>query len=197
MNTNQLKHYVLNIISISDHDLEKFCNLFIKRKVARKKIILHAGDISSFEAFVTRGLFKIFHIDENGTEQILYFAAENWWLADLDSFNNQQPSQLFIEAIEDSEILCISRVDKEYAFKNIISIERLFRIMTQRAHVSLQRRIIENMSSKANQRYINFAIKYPYLVRRLTNVQIAAYLGISHEFVSRIRQKIIRGNLNS
>jgi len=190
MNSRLLKQYILQITTLSDPDLEKFAALFYNRNVGRKEIILQAGDLSLFEAFVTKGLFKVYHIDESGLEQILYFAAENWWLADLDSFNNQKPSQLFIEALEDSEIICISKAHKEYAYENIPGVERLFRIMTQRSHVALQRRMIENLSAKADQRYINFTKKYPFLLQRLTNVQIAAYLGISHELVSRIRQKV-------
>lgn len=86
----------------------------------------------------------------------------------------------------------ISKEDKEFAYINFPGVEKLFRIMTQNAHVALQRRMIENMSSTADQRYLNFIDKYPHIAHRLTNIQIAAYLGISHEFVSRIRKKIVK-----
>ncbi len=100
------------------------------------------------------------------------------------------PSQLFIEAIEDSEILVISKKDKEFAYSNLPQIEKLFRIMTQKTHVALQRRMIDNLSKTAEARYIDFSEKYPELVQRLSNIQIAAYLGITNVFLSNIRRKM-------
>lgn len=152
--------------------------------------MLREGDTCRFEAFVTKGLFRVYHIDQNGFEQVLYFAMEDWWITDIDSFTNQTPSQLFIEALEDSEVLLISKPDKDFAYQNIPAIERLYRIMTQKTHVALQRRMIDNLSKTADQRYVDFTMKYPALVQRLSNIQIAAYLGISHEFLSKIRKKI-------
>ena len=151
---------------------------------------MREGEVCKFEGFVTKGLFRVYHIDNNGFEQVLYFAQENWWIADIDSFTNEKPSQLYIQALEDSEVLLISKKDREFAFNNIPKIEKLFRIMTQKTHIALQRRMIDNLSKTANQRYIDFIEKYPKLFQRLTNVQIAAYLGISHEFLSKIRRKI-------
>src|SRR5581483_9281852 len=108
----------------------------------------------------------------------------------IDSFTNEKKSDLFIEALEDSEVLLISKKDKEFAYKSIPPIERLFRIMTQKTHVALQRRMVANLSQTADQRYLDFIEKYPRLYDRLSNIQIAAYLGISHEFLSKIRKKI-------
>ena len=107
-----------------------------------------------FEGFVTKGLFRVYHIDQNGFEHVLYFAVENWWITDIDSFVNEKPSQLFIEALEDSEVLLIAKKDKDFAYKNLQQIEKLFRIMTQKTHVALQRRMIDNLSKTADQRYI-------------------------------------------
>lgn len=187
-----LKNYVMEVGLLSEKEAAEFCSMFEYRTVNKREFLLRAGSICSFEAFVLAGMFKTYHLDEKGVEQILYFSIENWWLADIDSFKNQLPSQLNIQAIEDSEILIISKKDKERAYTQFPGIERLFRIMTQNAHVALQRRMIENLSATADQRYLNFITRYPQIALRLTNVQIAAYLGISHEFVSRIRKKITK-----
>ncbi|MBO9691682.1 MAG: Crp/Fnr family transcriptional regulator [Chryseobacterium sp.] len=191
MSENLLKSYILNTIIMDEKQVDEFCSLFVARTVSRKEVILKYGEVSEFEAFVVKGLFKVYHTTPDALEQILYFAMEGWWLADIDSFNHQHPSQLNIEALEDSEILMISKADKEYAYEHIPGIEKLFRVMTQFSHVALQRRMIENLSVQAYQRYLNFTEKYPRLAQRLTNVHIAAYLGISHEFVSRIRNRIV------
>lgn len=187
---NLLKQNIAKHISLSEKETEEFCNLFQPKSIRRKDFLLRAGEVCRFEGFVTRGLFRVYHIDQNGFDQILYFAIENWWITDIDSFTNGTPSQLFIEALEDSEVLLITKRDKEFAYTNLPEIEKLFRVMTQKTHVALQRRMIDNLSKTADQRYLDFIEKYPQLFQRLSNLQIAAYLGISHEFLSKIRRKI-------
>lgn len=187
---NLLKQNIAGHISLSEKDMEVFCNLFQNKTVKKKNFLLSEGDVCRFEGFVTKGLFRVYHIDQNGFDQILYFAIENWWITDIDSFTNGRPSQLYIEALEDSEVLLISKKDKEFAYINLPAIEKLFRVMTQKTHVALQRRMIDNLSKTADQRYLDFIEKYPQIVQRLSNLQIAAYLGISHEFLSKIRRKI-------
>ena len=188
--TELLTQNILNHITLSKKELESFCSLFNQKEVRKKHFLMQEGEICKFEGFVTKGLFRVYHIDSNGFEQVLYFAQENWWITDIDSFTNETPSQLYIQALEDSEVLLISKKDKEFAYNKIPKIEKLFRVMTQKTHIALQRRIIDNLSKTADQRYIDFIEKYPNLFQRLTNVQIAAYLGISHEFLSKIRRKI-------
>ncbi|RED45548.1 CRP-like cAMP-binding protein [Winogradskyella eximia] len=188
--TELLTQNILNHITLSKKELESFCSLFNQKEVRKKHFLMQEGEICKFEGFVTKGLFRVYHIDSNGFEQVLYFAQENWWITDIDSFTNETPSQLYIQALEDSEVLLISKKDKEFAYNNIPKIEKLFRVMTQKTHIALQRRIIDNLSKTADRRYIDFIEKYPNLFQRLTNLQIAAYLGISHEFLSKIRRKI-------
>jgi CRP-like cAMP-binding protein len=185
-----LQQNIAKHITLSDSEMDSFVNLFEARKVTKKSFLLRENDICRFEGFVTKGLFRVFHIDEKGFEQVLYFAIEDWWVTDIDSFINEGPSLLYIEALEDSEVLLISKTNKELAYANIPQIEKLFRIMTQKTHVVLQRRMIEYLAKTADQRYLDFIEKYPKIYPRLTNLQIAAYLGISHEFLSKIRKKL-------
>jgi len=185
-----LKQNIAQHISLSESETEAFCDLFQQKAIKKKSFLLREGEICRFEGFVTKGLFRVYHIDKNGFEQILYFAIENWWVADIDSFANGTPSQLFIEALEDSEVLLISKEQKELAYETQPKIEKLFRVMTQKTHVALQRRMIDNLSKTADERYLDFIKKYPQIHQRLSNLQIAAYLGISHEFLSKIRKKI-------
>ena len=188
--TALLKQNINSHIALTDAEMEAFCNLFQHKIIKKKSFLLREGEVCKFEGFVTKGTFRVYHIDKSGREQILYFAIENWWVTDIDSFTTERPSQLFIEALEDSEVLLISKKDKEFAYTNLPKIEKLFRVMTQKTHVALQRRMIDNLSKTADQRYLDFIEKYPQLNQRLSNLQIAAYLGISHEFLSKIRNKI-------
>lgn len=189
----RLKNYIEKYISLSDKEAEQFCGLFEQQTVRKKEFLLRIDEVCKFEGFVLKGLFRVYHIDQHGAEQILYFAIENWWITDIDSFTNQRPSQLFIEALEDSEVLLISNENKTFAYENIPAIEKLFRIMTQKTHAALQRRLINSMSKTASERYLDFIKDYPAIYQRLTNLQIAAYLGISHEFLSKIRKKMVLG----
>ena len=188
--TTLLQKNIAAHISLSETEMESFCNLFEYKTIKKKSFLLREGEICKFEGFVTKGLFRVYHIDKNGFEQILYFAIEDWWITDIDSFTNEIPSQLFIEALEDSELLLISKKDKDFAYENLPKIEKLFRIMTQKTHVALQRRMIDSMSKTAEFRYVEFVEKYPQLIQRLSNIQGAAYLGITNVFLSNIRKKI-------
>lgn len=185
-----LKENILKHISLSENETEAFVDLFEKKLIRKKEFLLREGEVCKFEGFVSSGLLRVYHIDQNGFDQILYFAIENWWITDIDSFTNGTPSQLSIEALEDSEVLLISKEDKEFAYENLPKIEKLFRVMTQKTHVALQRRMIDNLSKTADQRYIEFVEKYPKLGQRLSNIQVAAYLGITNVFLSNIRKKI-------
>ena len=185
-----LKENIAKHIHLTEEEAEQFCNLFTPKIFSRNEHFLREGQVCMYEGFVNKGLFRIYHLDKNGIEQVLYFAPEDWWISDIDSFTNQKPSALNVEALEDSELWVISKKDKDFAFETYPKIERLFRIMTQKTHVSLQRRMIDNLSKTADQRYEDFITRYPHLYNRLSNIQIAAYLGISHEFLSKIRKKL-------
>ena len=190
--TASLQKHIKKHTQISDENLEKFSNAFTLQKVVKKEFLLKEGEICQFEGFVTGGCFKVFHSDQDGTEHTLYFAIEDWWVADVDSFTNSKPSQLNIQALENSEVLLISKQNKEKLYQEIPEIEKLFRIMSQKNLVALQRRMIDNLSKTAEQRYLDFLAKYPKITQRLSNIQIAAYLGVSPEFVSKIRRKITK-----
>jgi CRP-like cAMP-binding protein len=177
-------------LSISDADFEQFTKPFYHRKIAKKQFLLRAGQICKFEGFVIKGCLRVYYLDEQGQERILYFAIEDWWITDIDSFTNNTPSILNIEALEDSEVLLITQPYKEALYEQLPMVEKLFRIMTQKTHVALQRRMISALGKTADERYLEFIEKYPQLEQRLTQLQIASYLGISHEFLSKIRKKL-------
>ena len=188
--TELLKQNIAKHISLSSSEFDKFTEAFKLKTIKKKQFYLREGEICKYEAFVSKGLFKIYYLDNKGFENILNFATNDWWLGDIDSFSNESPSKLFIEALEDSELFIINKHDKEKLYEELPKVEKLFRIMGQKAMVALQRRLIDNISKNADRRYIDFVEKYPKIAERLSNLQIAAYLGISHEFLSKIRKKI-------
>ncbi|CEJ71198.1 DNA-binding transcriptional dual regulator Crp [Chryseobacterium oranimense G311] len=189
--TESLKKHIRQYIEISDEKLERYCSAFKVKKLKKKDFLLKEGDICEAEGFVVNGCFKVFRTDKNADEQILYFGVEDWWVSDIDSFINQIPSQLNIQALEDSEILLISKKDKDRFYREIHEIESLMRLKFQMSIIALQRRIIDNLSKPSDERYQDFLKEYPQIAHRLTNIQIAAYLGVTPEFISRIRRKIV------
>jgi CRP-like cAMP-binding protein len=189
-----LRKYVNQFIKLTDEEFDRFCAPFELVIVRRKEMVLKEGAYCRFEGFVTQGCFRVYFLDDNGVEQILQFATETWWITDIDSFTNKLPAKLNIEALEDSEVLMISYDEKEKLYEALPKVEQLFRMMNQRAMVALQRRIYALQSMTADKRYLQFLEKYPELEQRLNQQQIAAYLGISHEFLSKIRKKLSQKN---
>lgn len=185
-----LRKNIEQYIRITDAEFEQFTANFHLKKIKKKTFLLREGDICKYEAFVTKGCFRIYYSNDQGDAQILYFATETWWATDIDSFTNQRPSTLNIEALEDSEVLLISKPDKDTLYETLPKVEKMFRIMNQKSLVTFQRRVISSLGKTADKRYLEFVEKYPELEQRLNQQQLAAYLGISHEFLSKIRKKL-------
>jgi CRP/FNR family transcriptional regulator, cyclic AMP receptor protein len=185
-----INNYVSKCISLSKEELDYFNSLLKHKKVKKKICLLKAGDVCDFEAYIIKGCVRVYYVDENGFEVDLFFAIEDWWVSDLASFSQQKPSKLFIEAVEESELLIISYSSKEKLYKKIPSFERLFRLMIQRTHETMMNRLISNISQSAEVRYQEFIKKYPTIPQRVPQHLIAAYLGISPEFLSKIRAKL-------
>ena len=160
------------------------------RKVKRRQMILQEGFVCKHYALVVEGCFRMYGVDNKGTEHNIQFAAENDWIADIGSFHSGKPSQLFIEAIEPSVIVQIEKEDLYFLYINIPKLDRIFKVIIENKYVELQNRVLQNISSTAQQRYLNFLEQYPTLSRRLPNVQIASYLGITPEFLSKIRKDL-------
>jgi CRP-like cAMP-binding protein len=131
----------------------------------------------------------MYKIDDKGTTHILQFATENYWINDLGSFHDLRPSELAIDALEDSVVLQISRDDLIALYLQAPKFDRIFRVLLENSFVRLQNRLLQNISSTAEDRYQSFLELYPHLLNRLSQVQIAAYLGITPEFLSRLRNK--------
>lgn len=189
MDTELLKSNLAKHADLSELDLQTICSFYQTRNVSKREYVLRKGEVCRFEGFVVKGCFKIFTTDNQGNEKILYFAAEGWWVMEIDSFMNLKASELSIQALEDSKILYINKTNKENLYNKNPWVERLFRVMSQKAIVAWQRRVMRNHTMSAGQRYHHFITTYPNIAKRVTNKQIASYLGITQESVSKIRKK--------
>jgi CRP/FNR family transcriptional regulator, anaerobic regulatory protein len=163
---------------------------FVSRPIRRKEKILEVGEVCKQYTFVVQGCFRLFGVDDKGFEHNIQFAAENDWIADIGSFHTQKPSQLNIEALEAGTILQVKQPDLYFLYTNIPKLDRIFKVLIELKYIELQNRVLQNFSSTAEQRYLGFLEQYPHLSNRLPNTQIASYLGITPEFLSKVRKNI-------
>ena len=137
----------------------------------------------------------MYGVDDKGYEHNIQFAAENDWIMDIGSFHSQKTSKLNIEAVENSKILQISQIDLYLLYTQIPKLDRIFKVIIENKFIELQNRVLQNFSSTAEQRYLSFLEQYPHLSNRLPNTQIASYLGITPEFLSKIRKGLSKKGL--
>ena len=155
-------------------------------------MLLQQGEVCKFEAYIVKGCVKKYYIDQAGNEVILQFAIEDWWISDIGSFNEQKPSNLFIETLEDTEVLMIDFVSKQHLFHEIPMFDRVFRIMMQRAYSVLESRFYATVAHSAETLYLEFLAKYPTIPQRVPQQEIASYLGITPESLSRIKSNLFK-----
>jgi CRP-like cAMP-binding protein len=189
-NKELLLTHMSSAFSLSDKEIDELISLFAERKVKRRGFILHHGDVCRHFTFVVSGCLKMYAIDPAGKEYNLEFAAENEWVSDLSSFYSEKPAGIYIEAIEPSVILQITRQDLIYLYANYPKFNSTFRIIVERKYIQLQNRVLQNISATAEERYVYFLGQFPQLASRLPNTQIASYLGITSEFLSKIRKDL-------
>lgn len=188
----KIHEYLSRSIRLSEQELKIFENSLELRMVPKKTILLSAGEICNFEAYINKGCIREYFIDDNGMELTLQFATEDWWVSDITSFEDQIPSDMYIEALEDCELLVLTRQSKENLINQVPQLERMFRLMIQRHLSKLQKRLFKTVSSSAMDQYVEFVNRYPSTSQRVAQQYIASYLGITPEFLSRLRAKHIK-----
>nr|WP_295864637.1 Crp/Fnr family transcriptional regulator [uncultured Chitinophaga sp.] len=186
----QIDQFVDRIISLTPEERQLFHSLLKFKRVRKRTYLLQEGEICDFEAYIVKGCIRTYYLSEDGTETILSFAIEDWWVSDLASFTEQTPSNMFIESLEDCELLIIDHKSKAALYEKIPKFETLFRLLIQRSLFALQKRFHSLISQTAEQRYLAFIEKYPKVVQRVPQNQIARYLGVSPEFLSKVRSTL-------
>lgn len=178
-------------VSLSEEEAAFFTAQITRRKLRKKQFLVHAGSLHRSTYFVNQGSLRAYFIDLNGHEHTIQFAVEGWWISDLQSFVLQQPALLNVEAIEDSEVLEIPAEKMQLLYEKVPKAERYFRIIFQRAFASFQQRMLQNLSMSAEERYLAFRAQYPKLHLRLPQKLIASYLGVSPEFLSKLKKRVL------
>ncbi|HVT85891.1 MAG TPA: Crp/Fnr family transcriptional regulator [Chitinophagaceae bacterium] len=180
---------ISRFIQLTEEEKKFFTSLLKIKKLRKKQFLLQEGEIGRYQYFINKGCLRTYTVDEKGQEHIIQFAIEDWWTGDMYSFLTQTPAKLNIEAIEDTELLCIDNPSLEILYQKVPKFERFFRLLLQNAFIANQSRIIESMSLTADERYCKFIERYPLMEPRLPLKHIASYLGITAESLSRIRSQ--------
>ena len=182
---------VSRFIELTPEEARYFVSLLKHKKIRKRQYLVQEGDIARFEYFVNEGCLRTFHTDDKGMEHNVQFSIEDWWTGDMYSFLTQTPGKYNIVAIEDSDLICIDSEALELLYTKVPKFERFFRHLLQNAFVSLQERILSGMSESAEERYLNFRKKYSEMDKRIPQNQIASFLGITPESLSRIRKQLM------
>jgi len=177
-------------ISISKEEFDFCKTLFIPKKLRKKQYLLQEGDVCRYTAFVEKGMLRTFTVDEKGNEPILQFSMEGWWIADLYSFLTEEHSIYNIEALEECELLLITKENWEVLLAKVPAFERYFRLLIQNNLIATQRRLMSSLSESAEEKYTKLINNFPGCIQRVPQHMIASYLGITPETLSRIRAQM-------
>jgi CRP-like cAMP-binding protein len=179
-------------VDFSDEDLEIIKTYLTSKKLRKKQYLLQEGDVCKFVAFVEKGVLRAYTVDEKGTEHIIQFAPEGWTISDLFSFLTAEPATYNIDALEDSELLLMTRSAQEEILKKVPKYDTYLRLQLTGAYIAMQRRLTSIISLTLEERYSNLTVQYPDLVQRVPQHMIASYMGLTPETLSRVRKKITR-----
>ena len=178
-------------IELTEEEKELSRSFFLTKKLRRKQYLLQEGDVCKYVAFVEKGLLRSFTVDDKGHEHITQFAFEGWWIADQVSFLTGEPSEYNIEALEDCELLLLTKQAEDEMLEKIPKFERYFRILLQNNLIATQKRLASSLSQTAEEKYNELISVFPdTLPKRIPQHMLASFLGISPETFSRIRKQM-------
>lgn len=189
MVTSKILSNIARHVSLTDEETSFFISLITCKILPKKSWLLQADQECRYLSYVHCGALRSFYIDKAGKESTIMFAVSDWWITDMHCYLNNKPAMTHIETLEESTVLQINRADFDRLLEAVPKFERFFRILMQNAYTREQLRVMENLSSTAEERYQSFLKKYPQIVKQVTQKQIASYLGITPEFLSALRKQ--------
>lgn len=183
---------ISKFITLNDDEKQFLLSKTETIQVKAKSLLLQAGEISKYTYFVNSGILRSFNINDHIIEHVLHFACKGWWIGDMYSYITEKPGNLFIEVVEDAELIRISKENHQILYQEIPKLERFFRILVENSLVAHQERLMDNLSLTAEERFEKFCSKYPSLIQRVPQKQIASYIGVTPEFFSKMKAKLLK-----
>ncbi len=185
-----LREHFERRVHLTKAEFDNCRQYFTAKKIRKRQFLLQEGEICRNLAFVLSGCLREYTVDHKGEEHILQFAVRDWWISDLNSFLSGTPSVHNIDAVQDSQVLLLEKSARESLFQAVPKMERFFRLLLEGNYVSTHQRIDESLSASAEERYLHFIKTYPALLEQVPQGQIASYLGITPQSLSRIRKEL-------
>jgi len=186
-----LLNYIKNYINLNDEEVTVLLTKIAFRKYLKGQYVVQQGDICKNSCFVLSGCTKTFYMDSQGQEHIVMFSIEDWWSSDIGSFITQTPADFNIQCLENTELAIFSYDIIEELYSEIPKLERFFRQVVERGLIASQKRIVRSFSMTAKEQYLYFRNQYPKIEQRIPQYMIASYLGITKEFLSKIKSQLI------
>jgi CRP-like cAMP-binding protein len=177
-------------MQFSDEEFALLLSNFRREYIPRKFFYLRAGQVCNQRAYINKGSARTFTIDDRGGEHILFFAFEDWWIGDLESYYDRRPGNLYIQAMEDCEILCLAKTDLEKLWTEMPKLKKMFQQKEQRSSFANLHRLQEVKSLSVEERYLNLINKHPQIFQRIPLQYIAMYLDIEPPSLSRLRKRL-------
>ncbi len=181
--------HLRKFVSITEAQEKILLPLLQYQSIKKKDHLLTEGNVCGANHFVSKGCFRMYINTDQGAEQIIQFAIDNWWITDYNSFDMQKPSLFNIQAVENSEIVFFKKETQEELFQKLPQLERYFRIILQRSFAASIMRIQYIFSQSGEERYRHFHTSFPDFVQRVPQYMLASYLGFTPEFLSKIKGK--------
>lgn len=178
-------------VTLDDVEKGVLFSLLDSKTLKTGDLIAKAGETCQHFIFVSMGCLMSYYTDESGVERVLQFAQASWWTGDLNTFIKREPSIYSTRAIVDSEVLMLTPKALNDLFERVPKFEKYFRIIFQNSLIAHGRRIMETLTYTAEQRYESFRERYPTLEQFVPQKYIASYLGVTPEFLSKLRRKLM------
>ena len=179
-------------ISLTPEEQALFLSKTETKHYKTKTILLSSGEIADYTYYVNSGILRSFNINDNIIEHVLHFACEGWWIGDMYSYVSGKPGNLFIEVLEDAEVVAISKENQQQLYQEIPKLERFFRILAENSLVAHQERLMDNLSLTAEERFEKLCKKYPTLLQKVAQKHLASYIGVTPEFFSKMKSRLLK-----
>ncbi|MGA8852855.1 MAG: Crp/Fnr family transcriptional regulator [Christiangramia sp.] len=186
----QIIDHISREIELSEEEKNEFLSILSEVFIPKKEFLIVPNQKIENEYYVVEGCLKAYYLDEQGDKHIIQFAIEDWWISDFEAFFKNQPSKLYVEALEDSRLLALDHNSLEILYSRIPKFERFFRLKITNAFVALRERILSSLQKSNTELYLEFCETYPDIEKRVQNYHIANYLGMKPESLSRIRKEL-------
>lgn len=179
-------------VALSEEEKQIVLSKFESASYKNKSILLEPGNVGDWAYFVKKGILRNYTVDDNATEHVISFASPGWWIADMYSFLAGKPSHSFIEVVDDAEVYIISKEKQQQLYDEVPKMERFFRILIENSLIANQQRLVDKLSLTAEERFENFNKKYPDVKNCLPQKHIASYIGVTPEFFSKMKSKLLK-----